>query len=549
MYYPAPKKADINGEVLFPVDVSLAFSCEPPLDADKFAAVFGDLKQSKEPAVRIKAAFAAPELNAGEEAFTLDIASGNGTLRVTVRCLTDAALVRALFKIKNMLREKTFPLGRISDHPSFARRGYIEGFYGKPWSHCQRLDMMEFMASKGENCVYYAPKDDPYHRRLWREPYPETELQKLRELSEKAKRLCMSFSYCIAPGLSIRYTDEKDIAALYAKLSQLYAAGIKSFGLLLDDIPEGFSCAEDGEKYPDFVSAHIDLVNGCYAFIKSLDTACTLTVCPTVYWGKGDDDYNVRLGKHIPEDVFLFFTGRDICSREITCAEAMYIKEKTAHAPLYWDNFPVNDAEMFKEMHLAPVNGREARLYRYASGMISNGMEYFECTKFPFSTAADYLWAPESYAPEEAFARALNALLPENEVNAVRLLADHLRTSCLRDENSRIMGSYLSKATALIESGEREKAIPYAEKYTLMANEARKALAKSSKEVYKELCEWIEKFSLMCDILTDALALLKNEVPDIPAAKKELQRKMNAYNNCATVLTAFCFREYTETLL
>ena len=27
-------------------------------------------------------------------------------------------------------------------------------------------------------------------------------------------------------------------------------------------------------------------------------------------------------------------------------------------------------------------------------------------------------------------------------------------------------------------------------------------------------------------------------VPDIPAAKKELQRKMNAYNNCATVLTA-----------
>ncbi len=549
MIYPEPKKSEIKGEIPLPETVGISFSCTPPLDGGKFRIVFGEPSNTEDFTAEIKAFCAAPDENVSAEAFTLDISANEKKISFEVYCLTNAALVRALFRIKALLNEKTLPLGRMTDRPSFTRRGYIEGFYGKPWTHVQRLNMMEFAASRGENCVYYAPKDDPYHRRLWREPYPADELYKLRELAGKAEDLCMSFAYCIAPGLSIRYTDEKDVSALYEKLRQVYSVGIKSFGLLLDDIPEGFTCEEDEKKYPDFVSAHIDLVNGCYDFLKALDKDCTLTVCPTVYWGKGDDDYDVRLGQNIPEDVLLFFTGRDICSREITCSEAEYIKEKTGHAPLYWDNFPVNDAEMFKEMHLAPVNGREPLLYRSCAGIISNCMEYFECTKFPLFTVADYLWAPESYDPEASFDAALKALLPENGTEDMRLLADHLRTSCLRDENSRIMGTYLSKASALLQSGEREKAVDFAEKYINKVKKAKKNLALYSGLVYKELGEWISKFSLMCDILSDALVILKNEAADVSEAKKSLAQKMNAYNDRATVLTAFCFREFIETVL
>lgn len=549
MLYPIPKKADLTGEIGLPEKYTLRFSCEGPLGGEKFRIVFGECADGGDLTVEIKARYAAPDGNENDEAFTLDVSETETGISAEIFCLTDAALVRALFRIKAMLDGKTLPLGRISDWPSFACRGYIEGFYGKPWSHSQRLDMMRFMASKGENCVYYAPKDDPYHRRLWRELYPADELNKLKELAGKAEDLCMRLAYCLAPGLSIRYTDEKDVSALYEKLRQVYSVGIKSFGLLLDDIPEGFTCEADENRYPDFVSAHIDLVNGCYDFLKTLDKDCTLTVCPTVYWGRGDDDYDVRLGNGIPEDVLLFFTGRDICSREITCGEADYIKEKTGHAPLYWDNFPVNDAEMFKEMHLAPVNGREALLYRSCAGVISNGMEYFECTKFPFSTVADYLWAPESYDPELSFDAALKNLLPADEAEDMRLLADHLRTSCLRDENSRIMGAYLSKATAFLASGEPGKAIPPAEKYTRMVNNAKNNLEKSDRIVYKELGEWIGKFSQMCDILSDALIILGKEAEDIPAAKACLAEKMAAYNDRATVLTAFCFREFIETVL
>ena len=43
------------------------------------------------------------------------------------------SLFRALCRVK-MLRCGEVPLGSIEDYPLFAERGYIEGFYGSPWS-------------------------------------------------------------------------------------------------------------------------------------------------------------------------------------------------------------------------------------------------------------------------------------------------------------------------------------------------------------------------------------------------------------------------------
>ncbi|HEY4397239.1 MAG TPA: beta-N-acetylglucosaminidase domain-containing protein, partial [Acidimicrobiia bacterium] len=43
-------------------------------------------------------------------------------------------------------------------------RGVIEGFYGRPWSLTDRLEMIEFLAERGMNAYVYAPKSDPKHR-------------------------------------------------------------------------------------------------------------------------------------------------------------------------------------------------------------------------------------------------------------------------------------------------------------------------------------------------------------------------------------------------
>ena len=58
-------------------------------------------------------------------------------------------------------------------------RGIVEGFYGKPWTQEQRIDMMAFCEAHRLNAYIYAPKDDPYHREKWREPYPEAQIKKI----------------------------------------------------------------------------------------------------------------------------------------------------------------------------------------------------------------------------------------------------------------------------------------------------------------------------------------------------------------------------------
>ena len=63
---------------------------------------------------------------------------------------------------------------KIEDEPTMTTRGSIEGFYGNPWSHQDRLNQIEFYGKSKLNTYIYAPKDDVYHREKWRDPYPET---------------------------------------------------------------------------------------------------------------------------------------------------------------------------------------------------------------------------------------------------------------------------------------------------------------------------------------------------------------------------------------
>lgn len=426
----------------------------------------------------------------------------------------------------------------------FAIRGYIEGFYGKPWTAQQRLTMLELMASLGENTYYYAPKDDPYHRKLWREKYPPEQLQCLTDAVQKAGECGMEFNYCIAPGLSMRYSSEEDFQALCEKTSSLFAEGIRHFGLLLDDIPEELFYEEDRRLFGNTAAAHIALCLRFRAFLTSLSEDCVLTVCPLQYHGKGTEDYISRFASAMPEDVRIFFTGPDICSKELTARDAKLFYETTGHKPLYWDNFPVNDAEMFKEMHLAPVIGREPALADYAEGVISNCMEYFECSKLPLYTVAAFLRDPDGYDPEQAFRQATEAFVPEELREDFILFADHLRTSCLNDENSRIMGETLSKASILSETGDPQKALAVVSEYAAKIRRSAEGLKNADLPLLRELSEWLNKYALMSEILNDACEVLNGG-----GDKAALSAEMKRYNDCATVLTAFCFREFIEAVL
>jgi hyaluronoglucosaminidase len=69
-----------------------------------------------------------------------------------------------------------------ADYPAFPIRGIVEGLYGPPWSYSDRLDVIRFEGRHGMNIYICGPKDNPYHRKLWREPYPADPLRQFGAL-------------------------------------------------------------------------------------------------------------------------------------------------------------------------------------------------------------------------------------------------------------------------------------------------------------------------------------------------------------------------------
>ncbi len=313
--------------------------------------------------------------------------------------------------------------------PAFAVRGIVEGFYGRPWTHAQRLDLVRFIADRGMNTFVYTPKDDPLMRRDWRAEYTGDELARLDELVRECHRVGVDFVYCLSPGLSIRYSDPVDVAALITKLRSVTPLGVTSFGLLLDDIPATLQYDDDLAAWPDLASAHADLTAAVRA---GLPDGARLMVCPTQYFGYGTEPYITRLGAGVDADVDLFWTGRLICSPSLDLDDALVFAESTGRPPLYWDNYPVNDVAMTHELHLGPYRGRAADLDSASRGVIANGMEYAESSKIAFATIADYLWSPADYDPEASWRVALRDVVgSEHDLPAFAMFADTVRSSCL----------------------------------------------------------------------------------------------------------------------
>lgn len=333
----------------------------------------------------------------------------------------------------------------------FAIRGVIEGYYGRPWTHEQRLALIDFLADRGMNEFVYGPKDDPLLRASWRDPYDGEALGRLQALADRCAARQMTFTWCISPGLSIRYSSAADRAALIAKIRSVIALGARRIGLLLDDIPTALQHPEDVAAFPSLVDAHIALVGEVFA---ALPREVGLIVCPTMYWGMGTEPYLAALGAAIDRRIDLFWTGREICSHRLDLADASVFTRTADRPPTYWDNYPVNDVAMGYELHIGPYRGRDPLLWRSATGVISNGMELFWASLIPFATIADYLADPEGYDPEASWARAIRDVVGEADAEAFAVFADNVRSSCLAQEDAPIVNGALGSALFRLGAGD-----------------------------------------------------------------------------------------------
>ena len=382
-----------------------------------------------------------PDFNVvGNPAFTTDerylLEVADEPLRITVVYSSDRGRRWGEAHAQRLLTTGALEATTLDEFPRFAVRGIIEGFYGEPWTLEQRMNMIAFLGSHRMNTFVYSPKDDDYCRRRWHEVYPSSELAALAELVKEAGSHGVDVSYGLSPGLSIRYSDRTEVDRLLAKFSQVCELGVRSVQLQLDDIPMKLQHPDDLRRYPDLVTAQVELIDLVRRGLDALDPNIEMAVCPTLYHGRGDEPYLTALGTGTDPRVDLLWTGRAICSTELDLADAATFLRTTSRQVLYWDNYPVNDVAMTAELHLGAYRGRDPHLYRFSRGVLANPMERPESSKIALATIADYLWDPEGYDPDLSWAVALAEIAGPRDAEALQLFADNVRTSCLEEADS-----------------------------------------------------------------------------------------------------------------
>lgn len=245
--------------------------------------------------------------------------------------------------------------------------GVIEGFYGPPWSHAQRLAWIDRLAAMGMGHYVWAAKAEPRHRSAWSEPFTDEELTGFSELAGRSDRVEVGVALTPGPGA--------DADAIIDKLAPAVRAGASFTVLSCDDMPS----LDDGDHHRRLAHAMLDRLG------------VAVWVVPTHYCGTSPSPYLAALTDGLSPSVELMWTGAHVVNDEITTADATRWADICGRPPVLWDNTPVSDGPMSSSLHLGPLSGREAGLRDELAGVVWNPMEHSLASTATLASAAGWL--------------------------------------------------------------------------------------------------------------------------------------------------------------
>jgi hyaluronoglucosaminidase len=286
--------------------------------------------------------------------------------------------------------------------------GIIEGFYGRPWSWEERADTMRALHGHGYGFYLYAPKADPYLRRRWQEPHPASEERSLAEFARACEEQGVRFGVGLSPYEIYLAFDEAARRALASKLDALDALGVRDLAILFDDMRGDVDGLADRQA---------EIVG----WIAERTAADRLIVCPTYYsddpvldrvFGARPDGYLERLAAGLPAGTEMFWTGEEVCSREISPAHLRRVAGEMGRRPFLWDNYPVNDGQrMSRFLHLRAFTGRSAAIADLVAAHGVNPALQPVLTRIPAVTLSLAYSEGAEYAYGDAFRRAAERVL------------------------------------------------------------------------------------------------------------------------------------------
>ncbi|NOV03722.1 beta-N-acetylglucosaminidase domain-containing protein [Paenibacillus planticolens] len=364
-----------------------------------------------------------PAIFSKNDAYVLEIdkqLEAKGSIAI-LGASTDSAYyaLASLKMVFDQIHGKDVNSVKYEDYSDAKWRGFIEGFYGIPWSHEDRKSLMRFGGKLKMNSYIFAPKDDPYHNTAWRTLYPAAELAKVKELVDVGHESKTQFIWAIHPGFSMINwnTYDAELATLLAKLDQLYSVGVRQFGLFMDDISTTQSLT-DKDK-------HVKLVTDVAKWVAAKGDVKSLIYCPPFYnqaWtGESGKPYLQAL-KNVPANVEIMWTGRDVIG-SVNTTDMQWVKNEIGRDPYIWLNWPVNGYAgsrllLGKGELLTPGTHN-------ISGLVSNPLEQAELSKTALFAVADYSWNNNRFNADQSWLNSFKYVAPE-AANEYGIIARHL---------------------------------------------------------------------------------------------------------------------------
>ena len=273
--------------------------------------------------------------------------------------------------------------------------GYIEGYYGRELTLLQRLAILTHLHFLSMNTYIYAPKEDPYHRVLWKKNLPSSRQKILKQFIEYGRRIKVEVFPAIAPGLSYDYLLKSDYTILLKKILNYFTLGARTVALLMDDIPEELP-ASCKSSFSSLGEAHGLLLRKLLTDLKKVTKNAQLWFCPTIYTDQFvtgnavDCTYIKDLAATIPASVTLMWTGPQVVSEKLNRKNLGSILKLFKGNVVIWDNFYANDYAPLR-LFVGPYTGRESSILEAARGLLINPTGLFHTDRFITSLFADFL--------------------------------------------------------------------------------------------------------------------------------------------------------------
>ena len=312
--------------------------------------------------------------------------------------------------------------------------GVIEGFYGKPWTPSERVELFDWMARWGLNTYFYAPKDDLHHRALWREPYAPADASALAQAVAECSRRDIRFVYALGPGLDIRYADLTEIDRIRARFEQMLTLGCEHFSLLFDDIPDHLASL-DLARWGSLAAAQCHVANSVFEWVRGRVPRSRFIVCPTAYCGRmrerqlGGDGYLETIGRELSPAIDIFWTGPAIISREITAAHVEELQRVLNRKPLIWDNLNANDYDG-RRFFCGPYSGRPPELRQMVAGLLTNPNNEFPLNYVPVRSLAEFAHGRGQWDPRTSYLSGIREWLPAFATIGVPIALEDLILFC-----------------------------------------------------------------------------------------------------------------------